>query len=485
MAPWLAQPVDWGIFRDEFVVLAAMAAALLGELLRPRKAASPAGFIMLFGFLWALKLALFSPLPDSSLWDGAYAVDGLSRWFKVIFLSCGALAATASLRYMRRSPYEGAYYFCLGSSVAGMMLLAGAGELISLYVTLEMASISLYVMAAMLAGRSVSKEAGLKYLLVGAFSSALFLYGASLVYQAAGTTLLSGIRMALPLHAREPLVLVGLVFMMAALGFKTAVVPFHMWAPDVYEGGPTPLVAFASTASKAAGFMIMAKILLVGLEGMRPDWTLLLSVMAALTLVLGSLAAIPQTNIRRLLAYSSIAQAGYVLIGFVPGSPAGLGAVLFFLLVYLFTNIGAFTVVIIVSRETGSDNITDYAGLARRSPLLALAMLLALLSLAGIPPLGGFAGKFFLFTAAMEPSGKFLWLVVLGLLLSIASLFYYLLVIRQMYIEAPRVTGPVRTGFAAGLVVLVCIAGILLTGLMPGPILDGALEAAGKFLQVR
>ena len=242
------------------------------------------------------------------------------------------------------------------------------------------------------------------------------------------------------------------------------------------------MVAFASVASKAAGFVIMLRVFMITLSSMQEDWALLLAIMAALTMAIGSFVAIPQTNIKRLLAYSSIAQAGYLLIGFVVGTERGVSAVLFYLVVYLFTNLGAFLSVIIYSQHTGSNEIADYKGLAQRSPLLALAFLLSLLSLAGIPPLGGFVGKLYLFAAAMEFHGKFLWLVIIGVVLSIVSLYYYLLVIRQMYIEPPKETGRVPVGPAATVALLCCIAGILVTGIWPKGVLDVTNAVAHAFL---
>lgn len=483
---YLAQPVAWGAFRDVLIIVSAVAVALAAEILRSPRMTSLAGYAVLAGFLLALSLGWLSPQANASLWGGVFVVDPMSRFFSMLFVCAGSLAALLSLSRMRKSRYEGAYYVCLGSSVAGMILMAGSGELITMYVALELASVSLYLLAAMESGKGTeSREAGLKYLLVGAFSSALFLYGVSFFYQATGSTILSGIRQVMSTHAHDGILLIGLVFVLAGLGFKIAAVPFHMWAPDVYEGGPSPMVAFASTASKAAGFVIMGRLLLAALPEMRGDWTFLLSLMAAMTMVLGSFAAIPQSSLKRMLAYSSIAQAGFLLVGFVAGSELGMGSVMFYLTVYLFTNIGAFTVVTIVQGESGRDAMVDYAGLARRSPLLALSMLLALLSLAGIPPLGGFAGKLFLFSAAMQEPDKFLWLVILGVLLSTLSLYYYLSVIRMMYIEPARTDEKIRVGLASGVALAICIAGILITGILPGSLVDGALEAGRAFLSLR
>jgi len=470
--------VDWSIFRVEGFLLAGIGAGFVADLARPREWRTPAGGCLLGGVAAALVAAFVWPVPDTSLWEGVFVVDGLARYFKILFLCALGIVTLASLRDMRDRAWAGEYYFCLGSSGAGMILLAGANELVSLFVALELTSLPLYVMAALRRGEPKSQEAGLKYLLVGAFSTAVFLFGASFVYAIGGSTAIRDLSVAGPLHAAEPLLLIGLVFMLAAMGFKVAAVPFHTWAPDVYEGGPTPMVAFASVASKAAGFVILIRLLLGPFRVLQEDWTLLVSTMAAGTLIIGSFLAIPQTNIKRLLAYSSIAQAGYLLIGFVPGTPRGVSAVLLFLAIYVFTNLGAFLSVIVVSRSTGSDEIAAFTGLSRRSPLVALAMMLSLLSLAGIPPLGGFVGKLYLFAAAMEFPSRFLWLVVLGVLLSIVSLYYYLLVIRRMYIEESPDAPPVDPGPAAGIALFLCIVGILALGIAPQYLLDLAMGVA-------
>ena len=476
------QAVDWRVFRDEGILLAALGVMLAVDLVRPRGRPSPSGWILLAGSVLALLAGVLRPVPDASLWDGAYVVDALARYFKALFLLALALATLASFRYMQAKAWRGEFNLMLGVSTVGMMLLVGAGDLVSLFVSLELVSISLYVAASLARDEVTSQEAGLKYLLVGAFSTALFIFGMSFVYAGCGSTSLAAIRAAIGTGPGHPLAVAGVVLMLAGLGFKIAAVPFHMWAPDVYQGGPTPMVAFASVASKAAGFAIMIRLLVGTMAGLSGVWIPLLCVMAVATMTVGSFAAIPQTNIRRLLAYSSIAQAGYVLIGIVAGTPRGVSAVLFYLLVYLFTNLAAFISVLIVSRHAGNDEIASYAGLAQRSPLLALAFMLALLSLAGIPPLGGFVGKLYLFASAMEVSTRLLWLVVVGATLSIVSLFYYLMVIRQMYIEAPREPGAIPVGPAATIALLCCIAGMVVTGIWPNGVLDLTIAVAGPLV---
>jgi len=428
-----------------------------------------------------LLAGLLAPVPDAALWGGAWAVDPLARYFKALFLLSLGLVVLAGQEFMAGKPSRDEFFLALGASTVGMMLLVGAGDLVALFVALELVSIPLYIAASLSRDSVTSQEAGLKYLIVGAFSSALFLFGLSFVYGACGSTGFTEIRAAVSSPVPQPLVVAGLVLILAGAGFKVAVVPFHMWAPDVYQGGPTPMVAFASVASKAAGFALMIRLLLGVLAGTHEVQIFLLSIIAALTMTVGSLVAIPQTNVRRLLAYSSVTQAGYILIGFAAGTERGATAVLFYLLVYLFTNLGAFISVMIFYRHAGSDDIAAYAGLSRRSPLLALALMLALLSLAGIPPLGGFVGKLYLFAAAMEVSGRLLWLVVVGAALSIVSLFYYLMVIREVYISQPTDQSAIRVGPGATIALLACVAGMVATGIWPGPAIDLARSIATAF----
>jgi NADH-quinone oxidoreductase subunit N len=479
-----------GAFRDVGLLLAAVIVLFAIELVRPRPAGgrpvrpgtgpapSYAGWILLAGALVALAVAALWPVPDTVLWGGAFVVDPLSRFYGLFFLMALALVTAASLDFLGDRAWRGEFYFLLGSATAGMMLLAGAGDLLVLYVALELSSISLYVMASLEKGESASQEAGIKYLLTGAFSSAVLLFGMALVYAATGSAVLVDIYRVSVFQQGNPLLVLGMIFILAGLGFKVAVVPFHMWAPDVYQGGPAPMVAFASVASKAAGFAALTRVLAFALASSSGAWAPVLACVTAATLVVGSFAAIPQTNVRRLLGYSSIAQAGYILLGFTAGGERGAAAVLYYLVVYLFTNLGAFLSVMIFSRHAKSDEISAYAGLARRSPLLALAFMLSLLSLAGIPPLGGFTGKMFLFASAMARSGQYLWLVILGAVLSIVSLYYYLEVIRRMYITEPSAGGRIPVHPAAAAALLLCIAGIIATGVWPSVVLDAATVVA-------
>jgi NADH-quinone oxidoreductase subunit N len=477
------------MFRDEGILLAAVAAGFIWDVLRPRGSRCRSGWIVLAGAVGALAAALASPVPEGSLWGGVFLVDPLSRFAKAVFLAGLALACLVAHADMEGKRGEGEYHLFLGASTLGMMLLASAGDLLSLFVALELTGISLYAASAVYRGDARSQEAGLKYLLVGAFSSGIFLYGASMLYGVGGTTRLAGLAAEVAGRAADPMALAGMVLVVAGIAYKVGAVPFHAWAPDVYEGAPPHAAAFASTASKAAGFIVLARLLMATMGFMKQDWSLVLAVMAVASMVLGSFAAIPQANVRRVLAYSSIAQAGYILVGFVPGTERGMSSVLFYLPVYLFMNFGAFACAAAVRSRTGSDDLAGWNGLAKRSPLLALAMTLSLLSLAGIPPLGGFAGKVYLFSAAMEGGGRWLWLVVTGVLLSIVSLYYYLLVIRRMYMAEPdegsvAQAGTIRPGVAASLAIMACVAGIIVTGILPSWVLGAAIETARRLLGV-
>jgi NADH-quinone oxidoreductase subunit N len=358
------------------------------------------------------------------------------------------------------------------------------------FLALETSSICLYILAGFLRDVPRSTEAGLKYYLFGSFMAGLFLYGLSLLFGYTGTTNIYAL--AEPLGALVSsgetgifALILALLLMLAGFGFKVAAVPFHFWTPDVYEGAPTPVTAFVSTASKAASFALLVRVFsVVWPDGSAIYWTGLLAAMSVVTMTLGNLLALVQRNIKRLLAYSSIAQAGYTLIGVVALNNSELGAasVAFYMLMYVLTNIAAFTVIIAVSNTVGSDEIRDFAGLGRRAPYLALAMVLALLSLSGVPPLAGFFGKFFLFAAAVDAG--YVWLAVIGVLNAIVALYYYLTVIKLMYVdEAPDVR-PIGVSTAYRTVLFITGIGILLMGTLAGPFWAWAINAASSLASV-
>ena len=388
---------------------------------------------------------------QGTAFHGTLVVDNFSLFFTFLFLGVAALVILASIDYGQRfARYQGEYYALILLATSGMMLLAGGRDLIAIFVALELTSISQYVMAALLKDKR-SSEAGLKYLLLGAISTAVLLYGMAFLFGLSGTTKLiappgePSIATAVATadaNLRGALVL-SMVLLAAGLAFKTAVVPFQMWVPDVYEGSPTPVAAFLSVASKAAGFAVVLRIFYDGLSGpfISSDWSNLFAAVAAISMTVGNVIALTQTNIKRLLGYSSIAQAGNIMVGIAAISAAsgnfalGAGGVVFFLGTYAFTNLGAFIAVIAISNKLGSDVIADYAGMGRRSPLLAMALALCLISLTGIPPTAGFVAKVYIFNTAVQ--SDLVWLVIVAVLNSVVAAYYYLRVVGQMYLVPP------------------------------------------------
>jgi NADH-quinone oxidoreductase subunit N len=422
---------------------------------------------------------------------GMYVADGLAHVFKAVFAAAATLTALASIDYLdeRNVLWQGEYYFLLAMVTAAMMFMASAGDLLTLYVALEFNSLGFYALVALLKGRSlVSSEAGIKYLLLGAVASALLLYGISIFYGLAGTLSLPGLAtwaqgVMASAHSADPALFAGvkpglylaLALLVAGLAFKVSLAPFHMWAPDVYQAAPTPITAFLSVGSKAAGFALVVRVLGVAFSDLAGVWVKLVMVLMALTFIWANVVALKQQDFKRLLAYSSVAQAGYLMIGVVSGTAMGLNALLFYTVVYLFTNMAAFQVAQLVSASSGRDDLGAFRGLAVRSPGLALILLSAMLSLAGIPPFGGFFGKYYLFAAGVEQglAGRawLLGLVGFAVVMSIVSLFYYLVVVKAMYIEPAEDHGEIKAPLAARLALGLSIVMILVTGTYPTPIL--------------
>ncbi len=420
---------------------------------------------------------------------GFFLWDGITQFFRVIFLLAAALVLLLSLD-RGWGKHEGEYYALLVLALLGMSLMTAAGELITIYVALELTSISLYLLAAF-DFRRRSIEAGLKYFLYGSFATALLLYGLSLVYGFAGTTQLTGIAAAIKQWGGLPGLfqsgqglLLGIAFMVAGLGFKLALVPFHAWTPDVYEGAPTPIAAFISTGSKAASFVVVIRIFQVALRdaagnaawGTWEGWTSLLALLAVVTFTAANLMALPQKNVKRLLAYSSIAHAGYMLIGVLLLSPAGAQALFYYLFAYVLTNVGAFATVVVVSRAVGGEELRHFSGLSKRSLPLAGALTILFFSLGGVPPLAGFFAKFWLFMATFEQG--LIWLAVAGLVNTIVAFYYYLRVLKAVWFEAPAEDTPIVTSDAVSVVLLATTVLITAGGIVPGivlPILRGAV----------
>nr|BBH93582.1 NADH-quinone oxidoreductase subunit N [Thermogemmatispora argillosa] len=419
-------------------------------------------------------------------------VDNYALFFKVVFLLIAAVMILSSYSYVTKYVRgAGEFYTLLLFSTTGMMLMASTGELISLYISLELTSFPLYVMAGLLRTDQRSAEAAVKYVLLGAMSSAILLYGLALLYGLTGTTDLLSIAgtFARGLQDGNLLVIVADILILAGFGFKISAVPFHMWAPDIYEGAPTPATAFFSVGSKAAGFAGLLRIFFYGGLNLRdlPQLVVVVAIMAILTMTLGNVVAAVQANVKRMMAYSSIAQAGYLLVGFcaslATGRPEGNAAVLFFILVYVLTNLGAFAGIIALANATGGEQIEDFRGLARREPLVSLGTALCLLSLAGIPPVAGFWSKVFLFSAAwsqgVEMNQPWLqWLVIIALLNSVVSLVYYGRIVKAMYFDAPPREDRLSTPLGLSSSIVLATAALLVLIVVAQVVLNWALPAA-------
>jgi NADH-quinone oxidoreductase subunit N len=411
-------------------------------------------------------------------------LDNYALFFHVVICYAAALIVLLSVDYLERAHAEsGEYYALVLFSTAGMLLLASAGDLIVVFLALELMSLSLYVLSGLFTMRLTAGETSMKYFLLGAFASSFLLYGIALLYGATGSTNVERIAAAAAAAPRDPLVVLGVGLLMVGFGFKISSVPFHMWAPDVYQGAPTSVTALIATGSKAAVFAALIRVVVAGFRSAQPDWAVVLWVLAVLTMTVGNVVAIAQSNLKRMLAYSSIAHVGYMLVGLVAGGPTGAGAVLFYLLAYTFTTVGTFGVITLCERagEEAVD-VRDYAGLARRHPLLAFALALFLLSLVGIPPLAGFVGKFYLFGAAVQAG--YVWLAVIGVLNSAVAAYYYLRVLVYMYMQEPGAEGAsLAPSFAGGLALAIALLAVVLLGVFPAPFADLAQAAVAPLLR--
>src|SRR5947199_3182794 len=448
-------------------------------------------FIAALGLAIAIGTALMLPR-KATLFSGMLVITPLTSLFKIICMALAffAVLLTKSEKSLR---HPGEYLAILLLATVGLMLLVSSEELLMIFIGLELLGLSLYVMVAFDKTDVRSAEAGLKYFLFGSTSSAFTLFGISLIYGMTGTTGLAPIATKLASMSLQPLLAVAIVMTLVGFAFKIAAAPFHLWAPDAYQGAPVPSAAFIASGSKVASFVVLGKIVLIGFapvhgsagwHAMVAGWSPVLAALAALSIVIGNLVALAQSNVRRLLAYSAVAHAGYTLIGFVAGDREGFSAALFYTTGYAITLVGAFGVVGVVRRETGGDDFSNFSGLASRSPLLAGCMAVFMLSLAGIPPLAGFFGKFYLFSAALHAGANhaLLWLVALGLIGSFVSLYYYLLVLKAIFVDASSLAlaePKEHTGviFWQESTVALLGAAVVLLGLMPNILASRILAA--------
>jgi NADH-quinone oxidoreductase subunit N len=473
---------------EAVIVLIALAVLTIG--LTSDRAGNLSAIVAAAGIALAIWTTLRLP-SHANLFGGMLVISPLNSLFKVI---CLALAfVTVPLVPLEKSlRNRGEYLAILLLGTVGLMLLVGSEELLMIFIGLELLSLSLYVMAAFDKTDIRSAEAGLKYFLFGSTASAFTLFGISLVYGMSGTTGLATIALKLSAGSVQPLLAVGIIMTLVGFAFKISVAPFHLWAPDTYQGAPVPSAAFIASGSKVASFVVLGKIVLIGFapvhgsaewHAMIAGWSPVLAALAALSIVIGNFVALAQTNVRRLLAYSAVAHGGYSLLGLVAGGHEGFSATLFYTTIYAITLVGAFAVAGVVRQETGGDDFSNFAGLGSRSPLVAACMSIFMLSLAGLPPLAGFFGKFYLFSVAFRSGGNhgLFWLVILALFGSFVSLYYYLIVLKMVFVEkgSPSETGqssqvPVRLGltghFVANATIAILAASVLFLGVLPQPL---------------
>jgi NADH-quinone oxidoreductase subunit N len=461
---------------ETIVLITALAVLAIG--LTSERASAFCSAVAALGLVIAIGAVLMLP-QNATLFAGMLVISPLTSLFKII---CIALAFFTVLlaRSDRSSRNHGEYLAILLLATIGLMLLVGSEELLMIFIGLELLGLPLYVMAAFDKTDVRSAEAGMKYFLFGSTASAFTLFGISLIYGMSGTTALTAIAQKLTTATVQPLLAVGVVMTLIGFAFKIAAAPFHLWAPDAYQGAPVPSAAFIASGSKVASFVVLGKIVLIGfapLQGsadwhaMVAGWSPVLAALAALSILVGNLVALAQTNVRRLLAYSAVAHAGYTLLGLIAGGRDGFSATLFYTTIYAITLMGTFGVVALVRRETGGDDFSNFSGLWTRSPLLAGCMSIFMLSLAGMPPLAGFFGKFYLFSAALRANAShgLLWLIALALFGSLISLYYYLIILKVIFMDEPAIkisTIKVELSQQTSLAVLATV--VLILGIMPG-----------------
>jgi NADH-quinone oxidoreductase subunit N len=480
LAGLLLLALDLGVLRNKILVA------------RVRIAAFIACLGLVAAFLWIIGTQTSGRI---AVWDGMLVLDQLTSLGKQIVLIVSAIVVIVSVG-SRFTSHVGEYFLLLLLATIGMMFLVASENILVIFVSLELLSLSLYIMTAFNKQSLQSAEAALKYFLFGGMSAAFMLFGLSLLFGASGELNLVSIASKLKGAPVDPLVVVAIIMVVVGFGFKIAAVPFHLWAPDTYQAAPLPAATFIASASKVASFFILTKVLLVGFAGAEGSvagrhwvqgWMPLIATIAAASMVLGNLAAIAQKSVRRLLAYSAIAQAGYILVGVLANDQNAVSSMLYYVTTYGLTVIGAFAVLSVLGDSPEHDRLGGLAGFAKREPLLSLCMLIFLLSLAGIPPLAGFFGKFYLFAAALNgPGGSLglLWLVALALAMSTVSLYYYLQVLKQIYVvpgnEQPRY---IRSTVFLRLLTLFLALAVLVLGMVPGIFLGKARPAAAALVR--
>ncbi|MBP7686790.1 MAG: NADH-quinone oxidoreductase subunit N [Thermoflexales bacterium] len=464
------------------LAVAGMAVMLVDLALKPDQKPLTA-WLALAGFVAAGLASLSIMDQTGSGFSGMIALDPYAQVLGLVAIIAGGFTVLTSFNYIRDRGFgRSEYYALLLFSASGMVMMAAANNLIVVFVALELLSIPLYVLAGFARPNLESEEAAIKYFLLGAFASGFLLFGVAMMYGALGTTDLTKIAALIPTVGASPLLLLGAGFVLVGLGFKVAAVPFHMWTPDVYEGAPTPITGFMSVGAKAAGFAALLRVFSYSLGGIQSQWVTIVAILAALTMILGNIVAVSQTNLKRMLAYSSIAHAGYILMGVASGNQTGVAGALFYLIAYTFTNIGAFAVLTAMAKQSGEDQtFLAYRGLYKRNPGLALMMMIFMLSLTGIPLTAGFIGKYYLFISAVE--AQLYWLAIIGVLTSVVSAYFYLRVIVDMFMrdgEPGREVSPVNyrpLNFAVNASALI----VIVLGVIPMALLS-LVQMAAKLL---
>jgi NADH-quinone oxidoreductase subunit N len=478
----IAMPaINFAAIMPETILSVVAMALLLVNVFVPSERKAYLGYLSLVGIIVAFVPVIGGWGSPQYGFNGAVLQDNFALFFKGIFLVSASLSILISDKYMAREGCnQGELYPLILLATAGMMLMASGTDLMVIFLGLEVLSVSLYILAGFNRDNPKSNEAGLKYFLLGAFSTGFLLYGMALTYGATGTTKIAKIAefvSANPTVTNNQMFLVGMLLMAVGFSFKIAAAPFHMWTPDVYEGAPTPMTAFMSVGPKAAGFAAFLRVFVIALPAFKPEWSALLWVLAVLTMTVGNITALYQQNVKRMLAYSSIAHAGYVMVGFVAGNSVGMAGIMFYMLSYAFMNIGAFAIIVMVGKKgEANSNVADFAGFGFKHPVLGMAMSIFLFSLAGIPPAAGFIGKFYIFSGAIQAG--YIGLAIIGVLNSAVSVYYYLRIMVFMYMKDPieefdwfKVTPSIAACLC------ISVAGVLIPGILPATLLQWAQQA--------
>jgi len=459
----------------EVIVVTTALVVLIFDFFLDKESKQYLGWFSLFGIIFAAIATYKLMGANGAFFGGTFLLDPFSMFFKFVFyIACG-LGILVSINYLKiEDIHRGEYYALLLFATTGMMLMASAGDLITLYLGLELMALSVYILAGFMRRDNRSNESAIKYLLLGAFSSGIMLYGMSLLYGLSGTTNLAGILGFLRgADLANPVLFLAMIMLVVSFGFKVAAVPFHMWVPDVYEGAPTSVTAFMSAGPKVAGFAVLLRVFTYTLEPLHAHSTAIISGLAVLTMAVGNIMALSQTNIKRMLAYSSIAHAGYALVGLAAGGPEGAASVMLYVCIYALMNMGAFGVVIML-RKAGErgEEIGDFAGLGKTNRTAAFLMLIFMFSLTGIPPMAGFVGKFYIFKSAVQAG--LVWLAVVGVLFSAISAYFYLRIIMIMYMKEPKGSFELTTSPSLALALAISVTAVIVIGVYPTNLLNFA-----------